>query len=226
MCGRFTLTINQEELKAHLSTNFNVANFSAVFNLPRFNIAPGQEIIALINDGKNNRVGHLKWGFIPSFAKDEKIGFSMINAKSETLDEKISFRQSFEKRRCLILADSFYEWKRVGKDKTPMRIKFKDGKIFAMAGIWNTYTRPDGQKVHSCAIVTTSANKLIGEIHDRMPVILDKENQAIWINPSSDIKKLKELMKPHDDENMEAYQVSSIVNNAKNDVAECLNQVV
>jgi putative SOS response-associated peptidase YedK len=225
MCGRFSITINQEELKAHLSTNYNVANFSAVFKIPRFNIAPGQEIIAIINDGKNNRVGHLKWGFIPSFAKDEKIGFSMINAKSETIDQKISYRQSFEKRRCLILADSFYEWKRVGKDKTPMRIKKIDGNIFAMAGIWNTYIRPDGVKVHSCAIITTSANKLVGQIHDRMPVILNKEDQTVWLNQQSDYLSLKALLKPYPEAEMEAYQVSSIVNNAANDVIECINKV-
>jgi putative SOS response-associated peptidase YedK len=225
MCGRFSITINQEELKAHLSTNYNVANFSAVFKLPRFNIAPGQEIIAIINDGNNNRVGHLKWGFIPSFAKDEKIGFSMINAKSETIDEKISYRQSFEKRRCLILADSFYEWKRVGKDKTPMRIKKIDGKIFAMAGIWNTYTRPDGIKVHSCAIITTSANKLVADIHDRMPVILNQADQKVWLNQLSDPITLKALLKPYPETEMEAYQVSSIVNNAANDVIDCINRV-
>jgi putative SOS response-associated peptidase YedK len=225
MCGRFSITINQEELKAHLSTNYNVANFSAVFKLPRFNIAPGQEIIAIINDGKNNRVGHLKWGFIPSFAKDEKIGFSMINAKSETIDQKISYRQSFEKRRCLILADSFYEWKRVGKDKTPMRIKKTDGSIFAMAGIWNTYIRPDGVKVHSCAIITTSANKLVGEIHDRMPVILNQVDQKVWLNQVSDPITLKALLKPYPETEMEAYEVSSIVNNAANDVVECINRL-
>ena len=225
MCGRFSITINQEELKAHLSTNYNVANFSAVFKLPRFNIAPGQEIIAIINDGKNNRVGHLKWGFIPSFAKDEKIGFSMINAKSETIDQKISYRQSFEKRRCLILADSFYEWKRVGKDKTPMRIKKTDGSIFAMAGIWNTYIRPDGVKVHSCAIITTSANKLVGEIHDRMPVILNQVDQKVWLNQVSGTIALKALLKAYPETEMEAYEVSSIVNNAANDVVECINRL-
>jgi putative SOS response-associated peptidase YedK len=225
MCGRFSITINQEELKAHLSTNYNVANFSAVFKLPRFNISPGQEIIAIINDGNNNRVGHLKWGFIPSFAKDEKIGFSMINAKSETIDQKISYRQSFEKRRCLILADSFYEWKRVGKAKTPMRIKKVDGKIFAMAGIWNTYTRPDGVKVHSCAIITTSANKLVAEIHDRMPVILNQVDQKVWLNQTSDTIALKALLKPYPETEMEAYEVSSIVNNAANDVVECINRL-
>jgi putative SOS response-associated peptidase YedK len=225
MCGRFSITINQEELKAHLSTNYNVANFSAVFKLPRFNIAPGQEIIAIINDGNNNRVGHLKWGFIPSFAKDEKIGFSMINAKSETIDQKISYRQSFEKRRCLILADSFYEWKRVGKDKTPMRIKKTDGSIFAMAGIWNTYIRPDGVKVHSCAIITTSANKLVADIHDRMPVILNQVDQQVWLNQVSDTIALKALLKPYPETEMEAYEVSSIVNNAANDVVECINRL-
>jgi putative SOS response-associated peptidase YedK len=149
----------------------------------------------------------------------------MINAKSETIDQKISYRQSFEKRRCLILADSFYEWKKVGKDKTPMRIKKIDGKIFAMAGIWNTYTRPDGVKVHSCAIITTSANKLVGEIHDRMPVILNQVDQKVWLNQVSDTIALKALLKPYPETEMEAYEVSSIVNNAANDVVECINRL-
>ena len=225
MCGRFTITYSYEELKQHLETNFKINNFKAVFNLPRYNVAPGQEIIAVINDGQNNRVGNLKWGFLPSFAKDEKIAFSMINAKSETVHEKVAYKDAFKKRRCLILADSFYEWKRVGKDKTPMRILKKDKQLFAMAGIWNTYQRDDGTKIHTCAILTTSANELIALIHDRMPVILDKNQQEIWLNQNSNEQDLKSLFKSYPSTLMETYQVSSIVNKASNESIECINKV-
>lgn len=225
MCGRFTITYSYEELKKHLAQNFKIDNFKAVFNLPRYNVAPGQEIIAIINDGSNNRVGNLKWGFLPSFAKDEKIAFSMINAKAETIDEKIAYKESFAKRRCLILADSFYEWKRVGKDKTPMRILKKDKQMFAMAGIWNTYTRNDGTKVHTCAIITTSANSLVSQVHDRMPVILDETNQKQWLDTKMDKVALKTMLKPFPESEMDLYEVSSIVNNASNDKIECINGV-
>ena len=225
MCGRFTITYSYEELKKHLAQNFKIDNFKAVFNLPRYNVAPGQEIIAIINDGSNNRVGNLKWGFLPSFAKDEKIAFSMINAKAETIDEKIAYKESFAKRRCLILADSFYEWKRVGKDKTPMRILKKDKQMFAMAGIWNTYTRNDGTKIHTCAIITTSANSLVSQVHDRMPVILDETNQKQWLDTKMDKVALKTMLKPFPESEMDLYEVSSIVNNASNDKIECINGV-
>ena len=225
MCGRFTITYSYEELKKHLAQNFKIDNFKAVFNLPRYNVAPGQEIIAIINDGSNNRVGNLKWGFLPSFAKDEKIAFSMINAKAETIDEKIAYKESFAKRRCLILADSFYEWKRVGKDKTPMRILKKDKQMFAMAGIWNTYTRNDGTKIHTCAIITTSANSLVSQVHDRMPVILDEAYQKQWLDTTMDKVGLKTMLKPFPESEMDLYEVSSIVNNASNDKIECINGV-
>ena len=225
MCGRFTITYSYEELKKHLAQNFKIDNFKAVFNLPRYNVAPGQEIIAIINDGSNNRVGNLKWGFLPSFAKDEKIAFSMINAKAETIDEKIAYKESFAKRRCLILADSFYEWKRVGKDKTPMRILKKDKQMFAMAGIWNTYTRNDGTKIHTCAIITTSANSLVSQVHDRMPVILDETNQKQWLDQKMNKAALKTMLKPFPESEMDLYEVSTIVNNASNDKIECINGV-
>lgn len=225
MCGRFTITLSYEELQDYLRTNHKIDNFKTVFKLPRYNVAPGQEVISIISDGINNRVGQLRWGFIPSFATDEKIAFSMINAKAETLDEKPAFKQAFEKRRCIIIADSFYEWKRIGKDKMPMRILDEASKVMALAGIWNTYIRADGTKVHSCAIVTTSANDLVASIHDRMPVILDQTAQLKWLDLKSKISDLKSLLKPYPSSTMKMYQVSQIVNNAKNEVKECINRL-
>jgi putative SOS response-associated peptidase YedK len=225
MCGRFTITLSYEELKDYLRTNHKIDNFKTDFNVPRFNVAPGQEVISIINDGTNNRVGQLKWGFIPSFATDEKIAFSMINAKAETLDEKPTFKQAFEKRRCIIIADSFYEWKRSGKDKTPMRVLDEASRVLALAGIWNTYIRADGTKVHSCAIITTSANDLVAKIHDRMPVILDQAAQIKWLDVKSKLSDLKPLLKPYPSSTMKFYQVSQIVNNAKNEVKECITPV-
>jgi putative SOS response-associated peptidase YedK len=225
MCGRFTITLSYEELQEYLKTNYKIDNFKTVFNVPRYNVAPGQEVISIINDGTNNRVGQLKWGFIPSFATDEKIAFSMINAKAETLDQKPAFKQAFEKRRCIILADSFYEWKRIGKDKTPMRILDQATKVMALAGIWNTYTRADGSKVHTCAIITTAANELVASLHDRMPVILDQVAQLKWLDIRSKAIDLKALLKPYPSSTMKIYQVSQIVNNAKNEVKECITPV-
>ncbi|MBE0701161.1 MAG: SOS response-associated peptidase, partial [Acholeplasmataceae bacterium] len=159
-------------------------------------------------------------------AKDEKIGFSMINAKSETLGEKPSFYPSFKTKRCVILADGFYEWKKEQKQKTPMRIVLKDQKIFPMAGLWSTYQRSDGSKFFTCTIITTSANDLMASIHDRMPVILTEENQKAWLNPrNTDLDMLSKVLVPYDSTKMHAYLVSNLVNKASNDLYECIQPI-
>jgi putative SOS response-associated peptidase YedK len=223
MCGRFTITIDLEDLREYLVDHYDITELKSEFQLPRYNIAPTQDVITIINDGSKNRVGLLKWGLIPPFAKDEKIGASMINAKSETLMEKPSFRSSFQMKRCVILADSFYEWKREENEKTPMRIGLNNNQIFPMAGLWSTFIRPDGTKIHSTTIITTRANELMSKIHDRMPVILDDESVKTWLNPrNQDLNMLSEVLKPFDSNKMYSYQVSQIVNNARNDLKECI----
>jgi len=184
MCGRFTVTVSYEELTRHLTKTYQIDPLDLQTKLPRYNISPGQEIISVINDGRKNRVGLLKWGFIPSFAKDENIGFSMINAKAETLSEKVSFKESLRFKRCVVLADSFYEWRKDGKDKTPYRFLLKDQKLFPIASLFSTYQKTDGTKIHSVTLITTKPNDLVKDIHNRMPVILNEKDQAIWLDPS------------------------------------------
>ncbi|MCK7485019.1 MAG: SOS response-associated peptidase [Bacillus subtilis] len=141
--------------------------------------------MTVLSDGVRYRVGELKWGLVPPFASDPKIGYSMINAKSETLFEKPSYRASIAKKRCVILADGFYEWKTEGSQKIPHRIVLKDQKLFAMAGLWSAYQREDGSKLFTCTIITTQANPLVATIHDRMPVILEGANLKEWLDPNS-----------------------------------------
>lgn len=226
MCGRFTITVTMDELKDYLSEYYDIDEMKSDFVLPRYNVAPGQDVISIINDGAKNRVGLFKWGFVPSFAKDEKIGYNMINAKSETLSEKPSYRPSLEHKRCVILADGFYEWKKEDKNKIPMRILMKDKSIFPIAGLWSTFIRPDGTKLHSCTIITTQANEIMKDIHDRMPVILTEEDRKIWLNPRiSDYRSITPLLKPFEPEFMYTYSVSSKVNTSTYDEPDCIKPI-
>jgi putative SOS response-associated peptidase YedK len=215
MCGRFTLFAEFDKIIDRFEIE---AAIQGSLYKPSYNVAPSHSVISVINDGRKNRLGYLRWGFIPFFAKDEKIGYKMINARAETLTEKVSFRQAYQSRRCLVLADSFYEWKRHdNKTKTPMRIKLRSDELFAMAGLWERWTSPQGEPVYSCTVITTTPNELVKDIHDRMPVILKPEDEKIWLDPSNkDTSRLNELLKPLPKERMMAYEVSSLVNSSKN----------
>ena len=232
MCGRFVLVdwdgIQQrfdlpEYYLRHTSERYSDMG-EAPF--PRYNIAPTQDVLAVRNDGDGNRAEMMRWGLVPSWAKDPKIGSRMINARSETLSERPSFRTAYRRRRCLIVVDSFYEWKREGRSRTPMRIMLDSGELFAFAGLWETWKRPDDSWMLSCTIVTTSANELVAGIHDRMPVILDGDVESVWLDPDiDDTVALSELLVPYPSELMTAYEVSRIVNSAANDVPECIAPV-
>lgn len=223
MCGRFTITVTMDELRAYLKEDYDIDLDQRLFDVPRYNVAPGQDVIAIIHDGAKHRVGLLKWGFLPSFAKDEKLAYSMINAKSETLSEKRSYQDAFQSKRCVILADGFYEWMKEKTEKKPMYIHKQDRSIFPMAGLYSTWTNPEGKKIHTCTIVTTEANALMSSFHDRMPVIFDKEQENIWLNPKErDLSKLTPLLKPYDPNRMKAYPVSTLVNSASNDIKACI----
>ncbi|MDQ1145954.1 putative SOS response-associated peptidase YedK [Bacillus sp. SORGH_AS 510] len=224
MCGRFTLTVNIEEIM----DRFMIESFLEYETfLPSYNIAPSQSVLAVINDGKVNRMGFLHWGLIPSWAKDPTLNHKMINARAETLNEKPSFRNAFKKKRCLIIADSFYEWKRnADKTKTPMRIKLKSNDLFAMAGIWEGWKSPEGKRIHTCSVITTNPNELMKDIHDRMPVILKPEDEKIWLDPSiTDPKYLQQFLIPMDERFMDAYQVSTLVNSPKNNSIELIQEI-
>ena len=217
MCGRFTLTVNP----ADLQDTFSDYNFPAMF-APRFNIAPSQPVLAIPNDDKFT-ADFFIWGLIPMWAKDSDIGNRLINARGETLAEKPSFRGSYRHKRCLILADGFYEWKSFGnrKSKTPYYIHMQDRKPFAMAGLWDHWESPDGSSIKSCTIITTTPNELTGAIHDRMPVILHPRDYAKWLDPAPQTpENLQPLIKPFPADPMTAYPVSTLVNKATEDMPE------
>lgn len=226
MCGRFTIAVNKEEVKEYLYHQFGIEDFQIDYFLPRYNIAPGEKIIAIIGDGKGYRAGLMKWGFIPHFQKSEKSAYKMINARAESIVEKPSFKNAFLKRRCLLLTDGYFEWQKDGKLKRPHRITLKDQKLFTFAGIWNNFTFEDGQKYATCAIITAASGREMRKIHDRIPVIINPEEKATWLNPAlNDPLKLSELIKPLPDELFFTYQVSSIVNNPRNDNEECIKPI-
>jgi putative SOS response-associated peptidase YedK len=217
MCGRFTLTANPAEVEETFSTYTFPQQFA-----PRFNIAPTQPVLAVPNDDQNT-ADFFVWGLIPMWAKDPSIGNRMINARAETLEEKPAFRGSLKYKRCLILADGFYEWKASEgkKAKTPFFIHMNDRKPFAFAGLWDSWNSPDGSLVKSCTIITTEPNELTGLIHNRMPVILHPRDYAKWLNPSPQTpNQLKPLLKPFPADLMNAYPVSPLVNTPANDAPE------
>jgi putative SOS response-associated peptidase YedK len=224
MCGRFTLFADFPTIMERF--DIQIAIEEELYH-PSYNVAPSHSVLSVINDGSKNRLGYLRWGLIPSWAKDMKIGYKMINARAETLTEKASFQNAYMKRRCLVIADSFYEWKRhEDNTKTPMRIKLKSDQLFAMAGLWEKWKAPDGNSIFSCAVITTSPNELVKEIHDRMPVILKPGDEKIWLDPTiNSPKSLDYLLKPLPEDLMEAYEVSSLVNSPKNNSPNLIQQI-
>jgi len=217
MCGRFTLTVNP----ADLQDTFSNYSFPAKF-APRFNIAPSQPVLAISNDEKYT-ADFFVWGLIPMWAKDPTIGSRLINARGETLAEKPSFRGSYRRKRCLILADGFYEWKTFGdrKNKTPYFIHMQDRQPFAMAGLWDSWESPDGSSLKTCTIITTTPNELMEKIHDRMPVILHSRDYAKWLDTAPQTpESLQPLIKPFSADAMSAYPVSTLVNKPANDMPE------
>jgi putative SOS response-associated peptidase YedK len=192
-----------------------------------YNIAPSQQILAIVNDGSKNRLGHLRWGLIPPWSKNENIGYKMINARAETLAEKPSFKKPLQSKRCIIPADSFYEWKRIdSKTKLPMRIKLTSTQLFSFAGLWEKWHNPNGGTVYSCTIITTEANDFMEPIHDRMPVILTPERETEWLDPkNNDVNRLQQLLVPYSANDMEAYQVSNDVNSPQNNSRKLIESV-
>ena len=216
MCGRFTLTVNPDELQQQ----FGLSQPPPTELAPRFNIAPSQAV-AVVTNNPERTLELFRWGLIPSWAKDPKIGNKLINARAETLAEKPSFRSALKRRRCLVVADGFYEWKKDGTVKTPMYIQLKDGRPFAFAGLWEVWQPPDGSLVRTCTIITTEPNSLLASIHNRMPVILPPQAYDQWLTPG-DLQSVEalSLLKPYDAAQMKATPVSSRVNSPAVDSPE------
>lgn len=207
MCGRYTITLEPADFEVELG----ISDFPPDF-APRYNVAPTQQVVA-VRDSEAKKAEWLKWGLIPYWAKDPSIGARMINARSETLREKPSFRQAFERRRCLILADGFYEWqKHEGRPSTPFYIQLKEGKPFAFAGLWEKWQSAE-EEIISCTIITCAANEMIKPVHDRMPVILDKTTAWNWLNPASP-EELSGYLVPYPSEDMQMVQIGTAINNS------------
>ena len=219
MCGRFTLTLPPKQLELAfpwLTTPKELA--------PRYNIAPTQPVAIVPNNGQN-RIEFFRWGLIPSWATDPRIGNRMINARSETLAQKPSFRAAYRRRRCLVLADGFYEWRKEPgrRTKTPFYLQSKSGKPFAFAGLWETWRGLDGLAIPSCTIITTRPNALVEPIHNRMPVILPPAAYEQWLDPAEGSPaQLQPLLRPYPAEEMTAYAVSTLVNSPRNDTPACI----
>ncbi|MCC7446715.1 MAG: SOS response-associated peptidase [Anaerolineae bacterium] len=214
MCGRYTITADPTQL----AERFNAALPSELIQ-PRFNVAPTQSLPVLLNEGERE-IQLLRWGLIPRWAKEPSNDYSMINARAETLEEKNTYRDAFRKRRCLVLADSFYEWQKTPdvKTKVPMRIMLKSGQPFAFAGLWETWKDHEtGELIRSFTIVTTTPNDLVEPIHNRMPAILLPELENEWINDDTGPDVWRDLLKPYPADLMTAYPVSRRVNSPAND---------
>jgi putative SOS response-associated peptidase YedK len=198
MCGRFVLITDLKNIQK----NFNIQNISCQYQ-PGWNIVPGQLIPAVINHNGINQLVCFRWGLIPSWSKDPSIAEGLINARAETVDKKPSFRESFKKRRCLIVADGFYEWKREGNKKIPLYYYLKSGRPFGFAGLYEKWLAPDKKEINTCTIITTAANELIAPVHDRMPVILSKDQEKAWlVGDAVDVADIKSILKPYPAEEM------------------------
>lgn len=221
MCGRFTLIAEPDSL----SEVFKISDTSNCQFEARYNIAPTQMVATVLynSESEQRECQSLRWGLIPTWAKDSKMGARMINARAETLAEKPSFRSAFKRRRCLVLADGFYEWKRLETKKQPYYFQLQDKQPFAFAGLWEQWQSSDDEKIISCTIITTDANELLQPIHERMPVILQERDYEKWLDPQlQNTELLQELLQPYPPDKMNAYAVSTKVNNPLHSSPECI----
>jgi putative SOS response-associated peptidase YedK len=219
MCGRFTLTQPPEAI----AKAFDLA--VAPILEPQYNIAPTQMVAAVLfkPESENRQFQQLRWGLIPSWAKDPGMGAKLINARAETVAEKPAFRSAFKHRRCLVVADGFYEWHRENGKKQPYYFRLQDGQPFGFAGLWEQWKSPQGEEISSCTILTTEANDLLQTIHERMPVIIQPKDYDLWLNPEVQTQQpLQQLLQPYEPEAMTAYPVSTLVNSPKHNSPECI----
>jgi len=223
MCGRYRLS----RRKQIIEESFDTADWQDDWS-PRYNIAPTQPVPVIRQHPKEpgRQISLMKWGLVPNWARDASIASSTINAKSETASERPAFRDPFKYRRCLIPADGFYEWKRSGSSKQPYCFEVQNGEVFAFAGLWDGWKDADGQWIKTCSILTTLPNAVTATVHNRMPVILDRECYELWLDPSvTSVEVISELLKPFDARLMRCYPISAKVNHVANDDEECSRPV-
>jgi len=218
MCGRFVRDCSIRDIVEEFGVE------EPPFDLPpSYNVAPGQSIPLIISSG-NKKLVSCKWGFIPSWAKDPKTGYRMMNARAETVAQKPAFRSALKTARALIPASGFYEWKKEGTEKAPFYIRLKSRKHFGFAGLYSMWTSPGGEQICTCTIITTDANKLLEPVHNRMPVIIRKGDEDRWLDQTDQKNDLRSILTPYESEDMECYSVSQLVNSPANNSPECIKR--
>lgn len=221
MCGRYTITINADAVRQDIGVTEMPADYHE-----RYNVAPSQPV-AVVADGEARKAEWMRWGLIPFWAKDPSIGSRLINARAETLSEKPAFKNAFSKRRCLVLADGFYEWQKgagAGGRAKPFLFKRDDDKPFAFAGLWEFWHSPEGETVNTCTIITTSANGIVKPVHERMPVMLSGDEMWAWLSQEQP-EALLSLLKPYPADAMKCYPVSTLVNRTELDTPDLVRPV-
>jgi putative SOS response-associated peptidase YedK len=219
MCGRYRLSRRKQIIEENFDSVSGEEDWS-----PRYNIAPTQSIPVIRQNQKEpvRQLSLMKWGLIPSWAKDPSVAAQMINARSETASTKPAFRDALKSRRCLIPADGFYEWVRTEKEKQPYCFEVNEGQLFAFAGIWDRWKDASGNWIKTCSILTTQPNVVTSAVHDRMPVILDPNSYDLWLDPGTqNVAAVSDLLKPHDARAMRCYPISTRINHVANDDEAC-----
>jgi putative SOS response-associated peptidase YedK len=228
MCGRITATFEFSDIRVRWNLDRDLPLYSPRYNIALEQIASasGQKIPVIVRDQNGNHCRLMHWGLIPYWAKDPTIGNRMINARAETLTELPSFKPLVDRRRCIIPADGFYEWRKQGRRKVPMWVHLRNLQPFGLAGLWDVWRKPDGKRVESFTIITTEPNELVRPVHNRMPVILQPEDEEQWLDASrTPFTKAKSLLQPYPEDMMDAHDVSQVVNSAKYDGPECIRPV-
>lgn len=224
MCGRSTLTITEEELEQRFGARFYSDDLERYNPLPSYNMAPSQ-LLPVITDADPEHIQLYRWGLIPFWAKDEKIGYKMINARSETVAEKPAFRQAFRHRRCLWPIDGYYEWIKKGKEKIPYRVTMPGQPVFSVAGLWEVWENTPGNKIHSFTILTRAAGPSMEFLHHRIPVLLPRELEHAWLDPETIPGELLTDIPDFGNNELRVYRVSQKVNNVRNNELELIREV-
>jgi putative SOS response-associated peptidase YedK len=220
MCGRFDC---HSDISVILKA-FKIDRIAIEYT-PHYNIAPSQNIIVIKDAGQRELI-QCRWGFIPEWAKDPKVGFKMINARAETVADKPAYKDAFRDHRCLVVADGFYEWVQEGRVRQPVYIRLKSQTPVGFAGLYSVWRSPEGEDICTCTIITTDANELLAPIHDRMPVIISRDKEALWLDPlTTEKEKLLPLLTPYPSYEMEFYRVSPVMNKPEYDLPEVLTPV-
>lgn len=220
MCGRFEI---HSAIKL-IAEIFGISEWEIEYS-PSYNIAPSQDILLVVNDGKR-RLVKSRWGFVPSWSKELSAGYKMINARAESVADKPSFREAFQNRRCLVVADGFYEWKKEGTTKRPFYIRLKSGKPIGFAGLYSVWKSPEGEQICTSTIITTNANEIVLPLHDRMPVIASPDEYGLWLDPNIHDKAiLQKILKSYPSEELDVYEVTPKVNSPKNNAPENIQKI-